>query len=229
MNPVILLLFLALDPVAFGPGDRFHLEQGKDGFGTRSHGIIEDLGSGKTRFYPLPQSTAQDYSRLRPGDLKGNPFKPETYDRQEVIGPYQVEGNRIWFGKSFYDSEGERGVGAFGYFDTSARTYALFSPPAVAPCEVSAILAQPQRVWIGLDHFIEDISTFPCGLVRWDKTTHQIKTYPLEFVVESIRVEGNSLRLKTRGGYALLRDDEVRRFRDDGSPIPKFPPPPSHY
>ncbi|HTA46263.1 MAG TPA: hypothetical protein VK789_27650 [Bryobacteraceae bacterium] len=229
MNPVILLLFLALDPVAFGPGGRFHLEQSKDDFGTRSHGIIEDLGSGRTKLYALPQSTAQDYFRLRPDDLKRNAFTPEGYDRQEAIGPYQIEEGRIWFGKTFYDSEGMRGVGAFGYFDASARAYTLFSPPEVAACEVSAILVQPKWVWVALDHFIEDISTFPCGLVRWDKTTHQIKSYPLEFVVESIRAEGDSLRLKTRGGYALLRDRVVRRFLDDHRPIAKFPPPPSHY
>ena len=69
-----------------------------------------------------------------------------------MIGPYQIDGARIWFGKNFYDGEGDTGVGAFGYFDTSTRAYTLFSPPA----------------------------------------THQIKTYPVEFVVESIRAEGDS-------------------------------------
>ena len=44
MNPVLLLLFLTLDP-----------------------------GSDNTKFYPLPQSTVQDHIRLRPEDLKRNP------------------------------------------------------------------------------------------------------------------------------------------------------------
>lgn len=229
MNPAVFLLFFALDPVAFGPGGRFRLEQSKDGFGTRSHGIVEDRGSGRTKFYPLPQSTPQDYFRLRAADLKRNPFTADSYEREETIGPYQAEDGRIWFGKTFYDSEGERGVGAFGYFDTSTRAYTLFSPPEVASCEVSAILVEPRWVWVALDRFVEDISTYPCGLVRWERTTHRVKMYPLEFVVESVRQQGDSLRLKTRGGYALLRDDDVRRFRDDGSAIAKFPPPPSHY
>lgn len=229
MNPVLLLLFLALDPVAFGPGGRFHLEQSNDSFGIRSHGINEDLGSDGTKFYPLPQSAVQDFIRLRPEDLKRNPAAATSYERQEVIGPYQLDGARIWFGKNFYDGEGDTGVGAFGYFDTSARSYTLFAPPEVAACEVSAILVQPEWVWVALDHFGEDISKFPCGLVQWDTATHQIKTYPLEFVIESIRAEGDSLRLKTRGGYALLRNGDVKRFRDGGIPVTKFPPPPSHY
>ena len=40
---------------------------------------------------PLPQSTADEYIRLRPEDFKMNPFTPEQYDRQEVIGPCRVE------------------------------------------------------------------------------------------------------------------------------------------
>jgi hypothetical protein len=88
----------------------------------------------------LPQSTADEYFRLRPEDLRTNSFTPEQYERQEVIGPYQIEKGRMWFGKQCHDSEGMRGVGAFGYFDTSNRTYKLFSAPEIARYEISAIL-----------------------------------------------------------------------------------------
>lgn len=231
MNLAIILLPVALDAMSFGPGIRFHLEQSKDDFGMRSHGIIESIGVNKTKFYPLPQSTAQDYTRLRPEDLRINPFAATAnrYERQEVIGPYQIENGKIWFGKSYYDGEGERGVGAFGYFDTATRGYTLFSPPEVARYEISAILVEPDRVWIALDRFGEDISTSPGGIVRWNRMTHEVQKYPLEFVVNSIRPEGDSLRLKTRDGYALFRDGEVRRFLPSGKPIVKFPPPPTHH
>ena len=56
-----------------------------------------------------------------------------------------------------------------GYFDTATRKYTLFSPPEVARYEISAILVEPERVWIALDHFGEDISTSPGGLVRWNR------------------------------------------------------------
>ena len=229
MNFAILVLLFAIDSVAFGQGGRSRLEQSKDSFGIRSHGIIEQLGSNQTKFYPLPQSTADEYIRLRPEDLRTNPFTQEQYDRQEVIGPYQIENGRMWFGKQYYDSEGSRGVGAFGYFDTATRTYTLFSPPEVARYEISAILVEPDMVWLALDNFVEDISRKPGGLVRWNRTTHEIHLYPLEFVVGSIRIGGDSLRLQTHGGYALFRDGVLRRFLANGKPIAKFPPPPTIY
>ena len=225
----ILSLLSAQDPAKFGPGDRFQLEYSRDGFGIRSHGVNEMLASGQTMFYPLPQSDVNEFLRLRRADAPTNPLTPGNYERQEVIGPHQVEGGKLWFGNQFYDGEGDRGVGAFGYFDSSTRTYTLFSPPEVARYEVSAILVEPDVVWIALDHFGEDISTFPGGLVRWNRTTHAIVRYPIEFVVTGMRIQGDAPRLETRGGYALLRGEQIRRFSNDGKPIVKFPPPPSHY
>jgi hypothetical protein len=224
MDLAIVLLWVALDAVTFGPGNRFYLERSSDGFGMRSHGIVETLGSQRTKYYPLPQSTFEKYARLRPEDFRVTPITPDQYERHEVIGPYQIEAGRIWFGNSYYDGEGDRGVGAFGYFDTETRRYTLFSPPEVAPYEISSILVE-----IALDRFVEDISKPPGGLVRWNRTTHEIHKYPLEFGVDSIRAEGGSLRLKTRDGYALFKDGELRRFLTDGRPIAKFPPPPTHY
>jgi hypothetical protein len=229
MNLAMILLCAALEVVTFGPGHRFQLEQSKDDFGIRSHGVIEQLDANRTKFYPLPQSTPEEYIRLRPEDARINPVTPDRYERQEVIGPYQIEDGRIWFGNGYYDGEGDRGIGAFGYFDTATRVYTLFSPPEVARYEISAILVEPDQAWIALDRFGEDISTSPGGLVQWNRTTHAVHKYPLEFVVSSFQVDGDSLRLKTRDGYALFRDGEIRRFLVNGRPIAKFPPPPTHH
>lgn len=231
MNPLalgVLIAFASQAPSAVGSGS-FYLERSADQFGMRSHGIVEMVGPNRTKLYPLPQSTAQDYIRLRPSDFRLNPFKPEEYERQEVIGPSQTDGGRIWFGKNFYDGEGMRGVGAFGYFDTATRKYTLFSPNEVAPYEVSAILVQPEVVWIALDHFGEDVATGPGGLVRWERSTHAVQSFALEFAVSKLQVQGDALRLTTHGGYAFLRDGEIRRYLDCGNPIQKFPPPPSQY
>lgn len=229
MDFAVLLFVLALEPVAFGPGARFQLEYSNDDFGIRSHGVIETFGPNQTKFYPLPQSSAEKYIQLRPDDLRINPFTPDRYERQEVIGPYQIEDNRIWFGNGYYDSEGMKGVGAFGYFDCTTRAYKLFSPPEIARHEISAILVQPDTVWVALDQFIEDISKVPGGLVRWNRMTHEVQKYPFESVIESIRSEGSSLRLQAHDGYALFREGEFRRFLTNGTPIVKFPPPPTHY
>lgn len=163
-----VLLWLALDPAAFGPGGLFRLEQSRDGFGLRAHGVVETLARSRTKFYPLPQSTPADYQRLRPEDLRFNSFDPDHYERQEVIGPHQVEDGRLWFGNAYYDGEGDKGVGAFGWFDTATRAYTIFRPPEVARNEASAILVEANTVWLGLDRFGEDISTSPGGL--WSGT-----------------------------------------------------------
>jgi hypothetical protein len=91
------------------------------------------------------------------------------------------------------------------------------------------MLVTLDTVWLGIDSFVEDISTVPGGLVSWNRTTQELHRYPLEFAVESIWVEGDSLRLQGHYGYALFRNGEVRRFLKGGRPVAKFPPPPTHY
>lgn len=229
LNYAALALLAAWPLAAFGQGSQFQLEQSKNGFGVRSHGIVETLASGGTKFYPLPQSSYDEYKRLRPDEQRTNSITAGSYSRREVIGPHQVEGDKIWFGNNYYDGEGDTGVGAFGYFDTATRQYTLFSPPEVAPYEVSALLVERDSVWLGLDSFTEDISTEPGGLVRWDRTTHTAHFYPLEFAITKIQRQGDALRLETRYGHALFQDGNVRRFLSNGIPVRTFPPPPTHY
>jgi hypothetical protein len=213
----------------------FRLEQSKDGFGVRSHGVIERTASGP-RFYPLPQSSFATYEKLG-GSKRVFPARTEkTYQRQEVIGPHQVESDRIWFGNQYYDGEGYSGVGAFGYFDTTTRKYLLFSPPEIARWEISALLVEPDAVWLALGSFGEDPYRFPGGLLRWSRSDHQLQRYPLEFVVVHIRLDSkdpSSLVLTAHGGYALFRNGEVERYRFEKSPagrdvavrISRFPRP----
>jgi hypothetical protein len=235
----ILLAAAESDLMRFGPGGAFQLEYSADSSGLLAHGVMERLANGATKSYPLPQSSLETYAKLRPADLQRNPSAAtgNQYEREETIGPHQLEGDKLWFGNNFYDSEGERGVGAFGYFDAATRQYRLFSPPEVAPFEVSAILVEPNRVWLGLDYSSEDISTFPGGLAEWNRATHTVHRYPIEFVVGKIERQGASLRLTTREGYALLTGASLHRFqvtthtngRVETRPIAKFPPPPSHH
>lgn len=223
-----------VDNSRFGANGSFRLQYSYDGFGTRSHGIVESV-NGREIEYPLPQSTFEAFAKLRPDDRGVYPLKADDYERMEVIGPHQSEGNKLWFGNNFYDGEGMRGVGAFGYFDTETRQYLIFSPPEIARFEISAILVEPDSVWLGLDHFGEDISTSPGGLVCWDRTTHQARRYPLEFVVTAITHGGESLHLATEQGFALFRDGAVERFalrktpsgKTEWVPVGKFAPPPS--
>jgi len=91
----LLLAFVVLRVAGSAPDNRFHLEHSEDQFGIRSHGVVEILSGHREKLYPLPQSTSQDYIRLRPADVRLNPFNPRSYERQEVIGPSQVEEGKI--------------------------------------------------------------------------------------------------------------------------------------
>lgn len=142
-NPVV-------DGTRFGPNGTFRLEYKNSSFGGEASGVIESV-KGREKKYPLPQSSFATYARLRPEELKNFHISAKDYERLEWIGPHQVEGSRFWFGKRFYDGEGMTGVGAFGYFDTDTRRYHLFSPREMAPYETSAILVEPDSVWVGLD------------------------------------------------------------------------------
>lgn len=234
-----LLAAAGEQPVNLGHG--FYLERSDDQFGNRCHGIYERTGAA-SKLYPLPQSTFEKWEKLRLEEAKkfGTVPTRASYERQEVIGPYKVEGSRVWFGNRYYDSEGVTGVGAFGYFDMDTRLYSLFSPPEIAPWEISALLVEPNVVWLGLDHFGEDVSNFPGGLARWDRNTREARRYPLEFLIEHIRRDTrdrSQLVLSTPGGYALFREGQVERFlirkSENGSQIAihidRFPPPPTKY
>jgi hypothetical protein len=80
----VIVFFLAIQAAGFGADNRFALGRSQDEFGMRSHGIVERLGDGRTKFYPLPESTAEEYMRLRPGDAKLNPVARTDYQRSEV-------------------------------------------------------------------------------------------------------------------------------------------------
>jgi len=97
------------DTIRFGPNGAFRLEYTSTSFGREASGVIEVV-KGRVKKYPLPQSSFATYARLRPGELKNMQISAKDYERLEWIGPHQVEGSRLWFGKQFYDGEGMTGV-----------------------------------------------------------------------------------------------------------------------
>lgn len=81
----------------------------------------------------FPVIEEQSGNRIRPYPLPRPPYG------EERIGPWKLEGDKLWFGKTFYDGEGMTGIGGFGYFEAADRKYHLFAPPEIARWSVSAI------------------------------------------------------------------------------------------
>ena len=117
-------------PVRFGPDNRFALLDGGEQIVTRN--------GKKTERFPVPQTSRRDFRRLRPDVVKNTLPLDATKIKECVAVPRVVDGT-LWFGKSFYDSEGLSGVGGFGYFDTNALKYRIYSPPEIWRWSTTAI------------------------------------------------------------------------------------------
>lgn len=157
--------------------------------------------------YPPPQSTAAEWKRARPKEASRNSLG----EIQEEIGPYAIEDNRVWFGKTFYDSEGVTGVGGFGYFDPSARQFKLYSPPEIRDWSVSAMLMEPDAIWLALFHRGE-WGDSGGGLLRWDRASEAVQKYPLTPIVNAMVRHEGKLLLGTTDGVAIFEDDLFREF-----------------
>lgn len=189
---------------------RFHLSKQKNRYGSEYPVIV---GEGKS--YPLAQSDAQTWRRARPDDANAH-LQVNEAEMNEQIGPHQVEGGRFWFGKTFYNSEGLTGVGGFGYFDTATASYRLFAPPEIAAWSVSAILVEPDAVWLAL-HRRGEYGNYPGGLLRWDLNTATVRHWDMPWIATSLARAGDAICMGTTDGIAALRGDRVVSYFVDRS------------
>jgi len=199
-----------VDPPAFGLRKRFRLvkEQNKDGF--ESQIVMEKTGSKESK-YPLPQSELKTWQLARQDDI-ANGIPADQPLISEEIGPHQLEGNRLWFGKTFYNGEGRTGVGGFGYFDAATRSYRLYSPPEIHRWSVSAIRVEPDFIWLGLYHFGE-YGGDPADLfLRWDRKTEEVRRFNVRSFIGQISRHHDALYLSGFDGIDVLRGDEVQSY-----------------
>ena len=134
----------------------------------------------------------------------------------EEIGPHQLEGSRLWFGKTFYDSEGSSGVGGFGYFDAATAAYRLYSPPEIQRWSVSAILVEADCVWMAL-YRRGEYGNSSGGLLRWDRKSGHVQTFADPDITTAIARSGDVIYLGVTDGIATLRSGQLARYFLDRS------------
>jgi hypothetical protein len=181
----------------------------REGQGVRpgdSMNMMDDRG--KTHL--LPQSTHDELAKARPELIKAV-YVSGGLHIEETIGPTQREGNKIWFGKTFYDSEGYSGVGGFGYFDTTDGQYHLFSLPEVADFSISALRVEHDAVWLGLCTRGE-YGDGSGGILRYDRETYALRKYNLADIAFSIVVFGDRVIAGTDRGIAVMQADKTTRY-----------------
>ena len=193
-------------PVSFGPGNRFTLTQNDKAV---LH-VLERTGQ-RTKRHELPPSSYDEFAAARPGHVKDG-YSRRFTQLGGAIGPWQIDGESLWFGKSFYDGEGMTGIGGFGYFDGASAQFRLFSPPAIADSSVTAILVEPGAVWLALAHRGEWGGTAQ-GLLRFDRATEKVKKIELRDIAGQFARVAGRLLIATQFGAAVLEEDgKLRRF-----------------
>jgi hypothetical protein len=164
--------------------------------------------------YPLAQSDLRTWQQARPDDVKSF-ARPDQAEMNEEIGPHQLEGGRLWFGKTFYNSEGLTGVGGFGYFDSATATYRLYSPPEIQRWSVSAILVETGCVWLAL-YRRGEYGNSSGGLLRWDRETAQVRSFAIAdtvtHIATSIAPAGEVVYLGATDGIVVLDGDRTTSY-----------------
>lgn len=197
----------------FGPENRFALAaKPKESDSQPAHGLWVTERVGKTmKPYRLPQSTYEEFSRARPEMVK-NGWTREAVEFSEEIGSSQVFDGDLWFAKVFSDDEGETGIGGFGYFDTTERKFKIYSPPELVDSSVTAMLVEPEAVWLGLE-VDGEWGPVAKGLLRFDRKTEKAVRIPLPDIIHEIARVRERLVLATNFGVALMEaDGQMRRF-----------------
>lgn len=195
-------------PLRFGKAEAFTFTRGyMDAHGNEHpSSIVDSYG----KLYPLPQSTYDDFARARP-ERALNGYVREGTTIEETIGSVQPEGDKLWFGKTFYDGEGNSGVGGFGYFDATNRQYHLFALPEVADFAISPILVQPDAIWMSAFWSCE-YGCPPGRVLRYDRKSQAIRKYELPDNVYGFIASGNRLLAYTNFGIAVIEGDQTRRY-----------------
>jgi hypothetical protein len=123
----------------------------------------------------------------------------------------QPEGDKLWFCKTFYDGEGNSGVGGFGYFDATDRQYHLFALPEVADFSISPILVQPDAIWMSA-YWSCEYGCPPGRVLRYERKSQAIQKYELPDDVYGFIASGNRLLAYTNFGIAVIEGDQTRRY-----------------
>ncbi len=199
-------------PTPFGPRHRFTLAQEDTTVPEpqQKRLLVLDGTGQRVERYPLPRRTYEEFANARPRRVADGYSRSGT-EMNDEIGPWQIADGTLWFGKTFYDGEGMTGVGGFGYFDTSERKYRVYSPPEIADWSVTAMLVEPEAVWLALARHGEWGSSGG-GLLRFDRGTEKVESLELRDIASAISRVGDRLLIATEFGAAVFGEHRLRRY-----------------
>lgn len=210
-NPDERLAFRVLSNAAAQPWiGRVHISAGTEGLPPSNVIYIENDEARLPVAVPaLPRTTYDQFAAARHQRVKDG-YRREGTELNESIGPWQREGGRIWFGKTFYDGEGSTGVGGFGYFDEKEKKLQLFNPPEIADWSVSALDVTLDAVWMALVNNGE-YGGSSGGLLRYDRHTSAARRVPLPDIALRLHHINGKLLAATDFGFAVVEGEQITR------------------
>jgi hypothetical protein len=158
--------------------------------------------------YPVPQALAVNAEAR--AKLKAQGAAEHDIEIGEMVGAFADESNGYWFGKTFYDAEGDSGRGDIGYLSRDGK-YSMLNLPELRRWSVSALLVEPNAIWAGMIHRGEG-PDLGHGILRFDRKTKRVTVYPLSAPIHTLARAGDRLFAGTDRGPFMLKDDVVTRL-----------------
>jgi hypothetical protein len=160
--------------------------------------------------FPLPQSSTRDVIEMRP-HFRASGLTAADIGVGETVGPFQSDRDGFWFGKSFYDAEGDTGIGAIGRLDGDGR-YQFLRIAELRDWSVSAILVDGDIIWAGLTHHGEG-HDYSGGLLRHDRRTGRTIVHAVPDIVHTIVRRNAATFVGTDRGVYVVRAGGTTRYR----------------
>jgi len=149
---------------------------------------VYELAEEKCRYYPLPVPTDDEMRSIHAQAL--------GYRISNSLGAFQELDGKVWYCTSFSGGEGGTGVGMLGYFDLKTKKYEVALSSSVDRWPCTALLAEKDKVRIGLD--------YRGGVAELDKVSGVYASYEVPATVNLFKRVGGSLVLGTQSGIYLL-------------------------
>lgn len=129
--------------------------------------FLRRVGSKVTRKVVHP-GTLAEYREQRAQEFAEREGAVELSQIAVAIGPVQIEGSRLWFGRQFYNGEGSTGIGGFGYYDCATDELREYTIPQSSPYSAIALWVDTDTIWLSLARYGE-YGMWEGGLLEWNR------------------------------------------------------------
>lgn len=160
---------------------------------------------GQDGFWVVPLLEPKLFEKYRPEMVKNGSMRAMP---ENLIGPWVIFGDNLWFGFKFYDGEGTTGLGGYGVFDVESMTAEIKYSTETAPWSASAIFVDDDRVCMGLYRQPEG-AAYPAGLFCENRKTRVRQIYKIPQIVNSIEKIDGALVLGTSNGLFVVHHRKI--------------------